>query len=145
MIDKLNQNEKLKSKPLLPVVFLANYFPYDVKIKQRPFSEIEILKTKHLKDSFSKDVILILKPLSDLIDNILDDSNDDNYQLSCELADLLNTTDSTYFVKALIQNTYYAIDHRLWTDIETWLNKNHFDWKYNLIKNGLAVSIHDVV
>ena len=84
----------------------------------------------------------ILKPLSDLIDNILDDNNDANYQLSCELAELLNTTDSSYFVKALINKTYYAVDVRLWNDIETWLNKNHFDWKYNLIENGLAIDVN---
>jgi len=84
----------------------------------------------------------ILKPLSDLIDNILDDGNDENYQLNCELADLLNTTNCDYFVKALIEGTYYAIDHRLINNIEFWLNKNHFDWKYNLIENRLAFNIN---
>lgn len=90
------------------------------------------------------DFKLVLKPLSDLIDNILEDGNDENYNLSCELAELLNTNDCSHFVKALLENKYYAVDVRLWNDIEFWLNKNHFDWKYNLIKKELAVSIHDV-
>jgi hypothetical protein len=135
------------SKPMLCSGFLANYLPHDVIVERISYKH-ERFKTLTAydlcPDGEIDNIRLILRPLSDLIDNILDDDNDENYQLSCELADLLNTTDSSYFVKALIKNTYYAIDHRLWTDIENWLNKNHFDWKYNLIEKGLAVSIHNI-
>ena len=61
-----------------------------------------------------------------------------------QLSELLNTNDCKHFVKALVDNKYYAVDVRLWNDIEEWLNKNHFDWKFNLIEKGLAISIHDV-
>ena len=152
-----NQDENL-AKPVLTTVFLSNYFPYDLKAKTENrtckiitingfyYSNSELMfNSIELNGGISSEEIkLILKPLSDLIDNILDDDNDANYQLNCELADLLNTTNADYFVKALIEGTYYAVDHRLWNDIEIWLNKNHFDWKFNLIEKGLAVSIHDV-
>ncbi len=88
------------------------------------------------------DIKPILCPLSDLIDNILDDENDVNYRLNCELSDLLNTSDCSHFVKALIENKYFAIDVRLVNQVEGFLNKNHFDWKYNLIQNGLAIDIN---
>lgn len=94
--------------------------------------------------NFLRGIKPILRPLSDLINNILDDNNDANYRLNCELAELLNTNNADYFVKALIEGTFYAIDHRLWNDIEEFLNKNHFDWKFGLIEKGLAISIHDV-
>jgi len=84
---------------------------------------------------------LMLNPLSNLINGILEDGNEENYNLSCELAELLNTTDCSHFVKALIENKYYAVDVRLWKDIEDWLCKNHFDWKYNLIHNDIAMVI----
>lgn len=89
-----------------------------------------------------KEINPFLKPLSDLIDNILEDGNDENYELYLQLSELLNTNDCTHFVKALIDNKYYAIDVRLWNDIEEWLNKNHFDWKFNLIEKGLAIDIN---
>jgi len=85
------------------------------------------------------DFQLLLRPLSFLIDNILEDGNDENYNLSCELAELLNTNDCSHFVKALIENKYYAVDVRLWNDVEKWLDENNFDWRFNLIKNELAI------
>lgn len=143
------------SKPMLCSGFLAPYLPFELQVKSIGIFENDPIFTMTIKEGGRRNATidwvlrehenfkLILKPLSDLIDNILDDDNDENYQLSCELADLLNTTDSSYFVKALIKKTYYAIDHRLWIDIENWFNKNHFDWKYNLIEQGLAISIHN--
>ena len=151
-----NQAENL-AKPVLTTVFLSNYLPYELKVlfnKKYKGELVGLLASNwnlaEIKFEYGNDrkeiefCFPILKPLSDLIDNILDDDNDSNYQLNCELSDLLNTTNADYFVKALIEGTYYAVDHRLWNDIETWLNKNHFDWKFNLIEKGLAVSIHDV-
>jgi len=148
----------------LELKHLAPYLPYELKIcvSSVDGSDYELLTglisqngqdiaqisntDYYFEDPKENDFSIapILKPLSDLIDNILDDNNDTNYQLNCELADLLNTTNSDYFVKALIEGTYYAIDHRLWNYIEVWLNKNHFDWKHNLIKNRLAVDINSL-
>jgi|GEM_PF-1819089 len=155
-INSNNQAENL-AKPVLTTVFLSNYLPYELKVlfnKKYKGELVGLLASKwnlaEIKFEYGNDrkeiefCFPILKPISDLIDNILDDDNDANYQLNCELADLLNTTNADYFVKALIEGTYYAVDHRLWNDIENWLNKNHFDWKFNLIEKGLAVSIHDV-
>ena len=82
---------------------------------------------------FNKDVFNsikpILRPLSDLTKNILDDGNELNYELFCELSELLNTNDCRNFVNALINNHYYAIDIRLLNDVEQFLYKNNFDWK----------------
>lgn len=152
-----NQAENL-AKPVLTTVFLSNYFPYGLKAKNENrsckiitingfyYSNSELMfNSIELNGGISyKEIKLILKPLSDLIDNILEDGNDENYELYLQLSELLNTNDCTHFVKALIDNKYYAVDVRLWNDIEEWLNKNHFDWKFNLIEKGLAVSIHDV-
>ena len=93
-------------------------------------------------DVYLKEVKLVLKPLFDLIDNILEDGNDSNYELSLQLSDLLNTNDCSNFVKALIENKYYAVDVRLWNDIEEWLYKNHFDWRFGLIEKGESIDIN---
>ncbi len=157
MNTNLNTQAENLAKPVLTTVFLAPYLSYGLKVifegkggRILEVTGIRKIKTNDIYFSTENETLCIdtfkpiLKPLSDLIDNILDDNNDANYQLNCELADLLNTTNADYFVKALIEGTYYAVDHRLWNDIETWLNKNHFDWKFNLIEKGLAISIHDV-
>jgi len=101
--------------------------------------EMTISNGEYQYDVSFDEVKLVLKQLSDLINNILDDGNDENYKLSCELEELLNTNNCSHFLKALIENKYYVVDVRLWNDIEVWFNKNHFDWKYNLIQDGLAV------
>ncbi len=124
---------------------LCGYADGDLNI---PLGEGEfdglLWRNEHTYVNFHGGIKLILKPLSNLIDNILDDGNDENYNLSCELAGLLNTNDCSHFVKALIQNKYYSVDVRLWKDIEDWLSKNHFDWKHNLIGNGFAIDINTV-
>lgn len=86
----------------------------------------------------------ILRPLSDLIDNILEDDNDSNYRLHLELSEILLNTDCTYFVEALIKNKYYSVNVNLWSYIEEFMYKNHFDWKYKLIERGLAININDL-
>ena len=150
-----NTEPSNSTKTVLTTVFLVPYLPYDLKgIVYYTETDTEIIKLS-TKDGLDDEVSIhnwfigypckpILKPLSDLIDNILEDGNDENYELHLQLSELLNTNDCSYFVKALIDNKYYAVDVRLWNDIEEWLNKNHFDWKFNLIEKGLAVSIHDV-
>lgn len=105
------------------------------------YEEMTISNNEYQYDVELNDVKPILRHLSSLIDNILDDNNDANYRLNCELADLLNTNDCSHFVKSLIENKYYAVDVRLLNDIENWLNENHFDWKYNLIDKNLAIAV----
>ena len=41
-----------------------------------------------------------------------DAGNDENYNLSCELAELLNTNNCSHFIKALIENKYYKITYK---------------------------------
>jgi len=159
-----NQAEQLNETAViscaLELFHLANYLSYDIKVKNENRAvKIITLKgyyytgdTERLMFSSKeliggicvKEIKPILKPLSDLIDNILDDDNDKNYRLNCELGELLNTNHCDYFVKALIEKTFYSVDIRLWSDVEDFLNKNHFDWKFNLIEKGLAISINDV-
>lgn len=159
--DKQNENEQLLQTAVKSSVYLSLYLPYKAQLfttqnfrpnaKEKPL--IKGAKATLTGDLYadienqtygSNPFRLILKPLNLLIDNILDDDNDVNYRLNCELADLLNTNNCEYFVKALIENTFYAVDQRLWKDVEIWLSENHFDWKYNLIEKGFAISIQDV-
>lgn len=134
----------------LTLEHLAPYLPYGLKIKRKDYEHknltllgIQFNDIIHQLGKTPIELIKpILRPLSDMIDNILDNNNDTNYRLNCELSELLNTNDCGHFVKALIENKYYAIDIRLWNDVEDWLNKHHFDWKYNLIEKDLAIDIN---
>lgn len=64
--------------------------------------------------------------------------------MNCELSEIIESISCDYFVKALIENTFYSLDIRKWAEVENFMNKNHFDWKHNLIENGLAISIHNI-
>ena len=116
----------------------------DCKIIELRKEEMTIGNGEYEYEVGFDDVYIIAKPLSALIDNILDDGNDANYNLHNELCDLINASDCTHFVKALIENKYYAVDVRLWKDIEKWFNKNHFDWKFNLIGQQKAININTI-
>lgn len=115
------------------------YIPHQVKTMKKPFSGVMTLDYIHLSDP--EDRVLILRPLKYLIDNVLEDGNEEAYSLNQELCDILNTNDCSYFVNALINNLYYALDIKLWILVEHWLSENHFDWKYDLINKGLAIPL----
>lgn len=42
-------------------------------------------------------------------------------------------------LKALQDKNYYALDIQKYSILEEWMYKNHFDWKFDLIKTGLAI------
>lgn len=111
----------------------------DCKIVELREDECTIVASGEYQYDVSFDKITVLaRPLNVLIDNILEDGNDINYELHCQLSEILNTNDCSNFVKALLENKYYAINVRKWKEIEEWLDNNHFDWRYNLIQNALA-------
>jgi hypothetical protein len=85
------------------------------------------------------DVKPILRPPSDLTKD-----DDFNFDLNLELCDILNTSCCDNFIKSLINKTYYAVDFRILPELEDFLNRNHFDWKFGLIESGLAVDTNDL-
>lgn len=115
--------------------YLALYFPFKLKIKQRPFSEIETLRTHHLDEQWIKDIIPILRPISDL-------RKDEFFDLYMDFCESLGMVNCVFLLDALEKGTYYAIDIKKYQIIEEFMCKNHFDWKYNLIEKGLAIDIN---
>lgn len=77
---------------------------FNCRIVELREDEVTITNGEYQYEVSFDDFKLLLRPLSFLIDNILEDGNDKNYNLSCELAELLNTNDCSHFVKALIEN-----------------------------------------
>jgi hypothetical protein len=137
-----------KSKPLLPVVFFSTYFPYGLKVNYKEGmhygnSEIIGIDNEGIKIKginlwvLFKNAKPILKPLSDL-------KNDENFDLYMDLCEQLEVHRCDNLLLALENEDYYSINIQKYHIIEEFMNKNHFDWKYNLIADGLAISIHDV-
>lgn len=148
----INHSENTKTDTcdnnVLPVVFFSSYLPYGLKVKYKEGMhygnhEINAIDKEGVKISGIEIWVLyknckpILKPLSHL-------EKDENFELYLELCEELGLTRCDYLLKALQKRTYYAFDISKFHIIEDFLNKNHFDWKYNLIEKGLAISIDDV-
>jgi hypothetical protein len=79
----------------------------------------------------------ILRPLSDL-------SKSENYGLYLDLCDEMTASNIDNMLDAIKDKTYYVIALQNYEKLETFLNLNHFDWKYDLIKNGLALDHNEV-
>lgn len=77
----------------------------------------------------------ILRPLSDLF-------KDEYYSLYLDLCDELGSNNCEYLIKSLQNKKYYAFDIQKYEILEEWMNKNFFDWKYDLINKGIAVDIN---
>lgn len=94
-------------------------------------------RTKNTCDiSFAIKYKPILRPLSDLLDR------DKDYWI--ELGEVLGTMHPHHFSNALINKSTYALSHEKWLSVSEFLDKNHFDWRYNLIKEGLAININNL-
>ena len=132
----------------LELKHLAGYLPYGVKIKtnnvvremvcDRQINDEEAFKIKVPIFNVITGIghKLILRPLSDL-------TKDENFDLYMDLCEELGVVQCEHLLLALQDNLRYAFNIQNLNVLEEFMNKNHFDWKYNLIEKGLAVSIND--
>jgi hypothetical protein len=77
----------------------------------------------------------ILRPLSDL-------TKDEFFDLHMDLCEELGVFSCEHLLLALQDNLKYAFNTQHLNILEEFMNKNHFDWKYNLIENYLAIDIN---
>lgn len=66
-------------------------------------------------------------------------TNDEKFDLYLDLCDELEMVRCDSLLKALQDKKYYALDIQKYSILEEWMYKNHFDWKFDLIKRGLAI------
>lgn len=134
----------------LELKHLAPYLPYGLTTKLRtsneyPYYTIVGLTTKgilkigdnghHMWETKFEDCIPILRPLSDL-------TKDENFELYLDLCEELEMVRCDSLLQSLTKGDYYAIDIQKYHILEKWMCKNHFDWKFGLIENGLAIDIN---
>ena len=81
------------------------------------------------------EIVPILRPLSDL-------KKDEYFDLYMDLCEDMESVSCEYLVESLINKTKYAFNLRQLEKLEEFMDKYHFDWKYNLIERGLAVDIN---
>ena len=133
-MNKLNTTVKAETKPLLTTVFLAPYLPYGLQTKFRLSDVISVstekdeIRDKELNENSFEFVLkyckLILKPFDDY-------------------AEILDITDEmTDYEIQMIEDNPDMIK-RLSYEVLLKMFENHID-VFGLIKNGLAISIHDV-
>lgn len=77
-----------------------------------------------------------VKPILKTIDFLRDD---ENFELYLDLCEELGVVHCNNMLIALEEENYFAIDVQKYKILEEWMNKNHFDWKHDLIGKGLAV------
>lgn len=79
----------------------------------------------------------ILRPLSDL-------TKDEYFDLYLELCEELGVVRCEHLLLALQDKSYFAFPIQKLEALEEFMYKNHFDWKYNLIKRNLAINLNDL-
>ena len=137
-----------KSKPLLPVVFFSLYLPYSPRVKTNNIIRTLVpelpFDVNEINNYVAMNTVctgighkLILKPLSYL-------TKDENFDLYMDLCEEIGVVRCEHLLLALQDNLKYAFNLQYLNALEEFMNKNHFDWKYNLIEKGLAISIDDV-
>lgn len=149
--DSVKDQNATCDNALLPVVFLSNYIPYGLQgVEYKDGSKYTLSEIRYYAepvgywennqeiDKKSRWCKPILKPLSFL-------TKDENFDLYMDLCEEIGVVRCEHLLLALQDNLKYAFNLQQLNVLETWLNKNHFDWKYNLIEKGLAFSIYDVV
>lgn len=130
----------------LELKHVAPYLAYGVKIKSGNFTIRELCMEVD-NYSFSDENIsiksavtglghkLILRPLSDL-------RKDEYFDLYMDFIEEMESVNLEYLIKALEEKSSYSLNIQKLEILEDFMNKNHFDWKYNLIENGLAIDIN---
>lgn len=138
----------------LELKHLAPYLPYGLTLfdtsqeecifdaKEWLFRDKQFVKPffkNHLEQILNDDSLkLILRPLSDL----RKEEYFDSFFAFCENELIVNPY---FLLEALEKGKYFLIDFSKYYKIEEFMNKNHFDWRFNLIENGLAINKNDII
>jgi hypothetical protein len=64
---------------------------------------------------------------------------DEFFDLYMDLCEEMESLSCEYLLEALINKTKYIFNINQLEVLEDWMNRNHFDWKYDLIGKGLAI------
>jgi len=140
----------MKNQELLEAVY--GYLPHKVKIKiLNHLSDYVGIEYSHITGHYILnntphftyeggstgksffEIRLLLRPLSDL----LDIENDLRY----ELADIIGVISVTNFVESLMNEGGYNLTTKKWIEAAKWLDEKHFDWKSDLIGEGVAIDL----
>lgn len=90
--------------------------------------------TKENNDAYPiENCKLLLTPFNEL----LEETNDDLYLELCEILGVLSCEN---LINSISENTMYSMDYRKFLNVSEFLDSNHFDWRYGLINNGLAIN-----
>ncbi len=128
----------------LELKHIVGYLPYGLKYCNRNVGQYGLKKpligdinTMNVMGFIDGDTLSkpILRPLSDL-------TKDEHFELYMDLCEEMESISCEYLLESLIKKTKYAFNLNQLETLEDWMYKNHFDWKYNLIKNGLAIDIN---
>jgi len=135
----------------LELKHLSGYLPYELKVSQPRLGKIESYLLYGLKYSeyakewtvfiddsrhgnyqnvYLKGIKPILRPLSDL-------TKDEHFELYMDLCEEIGVVRCEHLLLALQDNLKYVFNLQDLEALEDWMYKNHFDWKYNLIKTVL--------
>jgi len=122
--------------------FLLQYFDderellhNDCKIISLREEEMTIANGEYEYEVGFEDVNIIIKPVSDL-------RKDEYFDLYIDFCESLGMVNCYHLLEALEKGKYYSMDIKKYFLVEEFMNKNHFDWKYNLIQQGLAIDIN---
>lgn len=122
--------------------FLLQYFDderellhNDCKIISLREEEMTIANGEYEYEVGFEDVNIIIKPISDL-------RKDEYFDLYIDFCESLGMVNCYHLLEALEKGKYYSMDIKKYFLVEEFMNKNHFDWKYNLINRGLAIDIN---
>lgn len=125
------------------------YFQHKLQIKVRPFAGVETLTYKHFDEEVFKDIIPILRPVSDLDKEI--EFNGEKFTPIEKLAELFLLPESvTYLLKETIlslSNLYFTKDLTDCLNFNTLINIHYqlCEWYFDhqdLIKKNLAIDIN---
>lgn len=125
--------------------FLLQYFDdereilhNDCKIVELREEEMTIANGEYQYDVKFDDVKLIIRPISDL-------RKDEYFDWYMDFCESLGMVNCYHLLEALEKDKYYSMDIKKYFLVEEFMNKNHFDWRFNFLQNGLAVIKDDVV
>lgn len=139
---------KLELKHLTPylpyglMIFDTSQEEYIFDAKEWLFRDKQFVNPffkNHLEQILNDDSLKpILRPLSDL----RKDEYFDSFFAFCENELIV---DPYFLLEALEKDKYFLIDFSKYYKIEEFMNKNHFDWRFNLIENGLAIDKNNIL
>jgi hypothetical protein len=109
----------------------------DCKIVSLREEEMTIANGEYEYEVSFDEVNLIVRPISDL-------RKDEYFDWYMDFCESLGMVNCYHLLEALEKGKYYSMSIEKYFLVEKFMNENHFDWRFNLIQNGLAVSKDDV-